>query len=154
MGSTRFRNPWALSSAIAALGTLQPRALGFLNHVDPLASVSNLYLMVDFLHSTVSIVTVKKRPTLCHSTGGTCTTWECSPSSDGSCLLLSWGAPQQSGHDHSCWQYITLSGHPVHAKGNKIGPEVLNHKKIIPPTILHGGTSWWQNVLHTHSFGR
>ena len=29
--------------ALAALGTLQPRALGFLNRVDPLVSVSNLY---------------------------------------------------------------------------------------------------------------
>ena len=35
----------ALSSALAALGTLQPRALRFLNHVDPLVSVSNLYLV-------------------------------------------------------------------------------------------------------------
>ena len=31
-------------------------------------------LSVGFLHSTVSIVTVKKSPALCHSTGGTCTT--------------------------------------------------------------------------------
>ena len=44
MGSTVFRNPWALSSALAALGTLQPRALGFLNAVDPLDTVSNCYL--------------------------------------------------------------------------------------------------------------
>ena len=35
----------ALSSALAALGTLQLRALRFLNHVDPLVSVSNLYLV-------------------------------------------------------------------------------------------------------------
>ena len=29
---------------LAALGTLQPRAFGFLNHIDPLVSVSNCYL--------------------------------------------------------------------------------------------------------------
>ena len=44
MGSTVFRNPRALSSALAALGTLQPRALGFLNTVDPLDTVSNCYI--------------------------------------------------------------------------------------------------------------
>ena len=43
MGSTVFRNPRALSSALTALGTLQPRALGFLNTVDPLDTVSNCY---------------------------------------------------------------------------------------------------------------
>ncbi len=45
MGSTVFRNPRALSSALAALGTLQPRALGFLNTVDPLDTVSNCYIV-------------------------------------------------------------------------------------------------------------
>ena len=44
MGSMVFRNPRALSSALAALGTLQPRALGFLNTVDPLDTVSNCYI--------------------------------------------------------------------------------------------------------------
>ena len=44
MGSTLFRDPQALSSALAALGTLQPRAFGSLNRVDPLDSVSNYYL--------------------------------------------------------------------------------------------------------------
>ena len=34
-GTTRFREPRALSSALAVLGTLQPRALGALNRVDP-----------------------------------------------------------------------------------------------------------------------
>ena len=34
----------ALSSALVALRTLQPRAFGFLNHVDPLVSVSNCYV--------------------------------------------------------------------------------------------------------------
>ena len=41
-----FRNPRALSSALAALGTLQPRALGFLNTIDPLDTVSNCYVDV------------------------------------------------------------------------------------------------------------
>jgi len=45
MGSTVFRNPQALSSALAALGTLQSRALGFLNTVDPLDTVSICYLV-------------------------------------------------------------------------------------------------------------
>ena len=45
MGSARFRNPQALSSALASLGTLQPRAFGFLNRVDPLVSASNLYIV-------------------------------------------------------------------------------------------------------------
>ena len=44
MGCTQFRNPRALSSALTALGMLQPRALRFLNRVDPLVSVSNLYV--------------------------------------------------------------------------------------------------------------
>ena len=44
MGSTLFRDPQALSSALAALGMLQPRAFGSLNRVDPLDSVSNYYL--------------------------------------------------------------------------------------------------------------
>ena len=52
MGSTRFRNPRALNSALAVLGTLQPRALGFLNRVDPLVSVSNLYLDTETKGST------------------------------------------------------------------------------------------------------
>ena len=49
MGSTVFRNPRALSSALAALGTLQPRALGFLNTVDPLDTVSNCYVVYNLL---------------------------------------------------------------------------------------------------------
>ena len=44
MGSMLFRDPQARSSALAALGTLQPQALGSVNHVDPLDSVSNYYL--------------------------------------------------------------------------------------------------------------
>ena len=46
MGSTRFRNPQALSSALAGARALQPRAFGFLNRVDPLVSVSNYYIFV------------------------------------------------------------------------------------------------------------
>ena len=41
-----FRNPLGLSSALAALGTLQPRVLGFLNTVDPLDTVSNCHRTV------------------------------------------------------------------------------------------------------------
>ena len=44
MRSTFFRDPQARSSALAALGTLQPRAFRSLNRVDPLDSVSNYYL--------------------------------------------------------------------------------------------------------------
>ena len=39
-----YGNPRALSSALATLRTLQPRALGFLNRVVPLVSASNYYL--------------------------------------------------------------------------------------------------------------
>ena len=46
MGSTLFRNPRALSSALATLGSPQSWALGFLNSVDPLVLPSNYY--VDF----------------------------------------------------------------------------------------------------------
>ena len=44
MGSTLFRDPQARSSALAPLGTPQPRAFGSLNRVDPLDSASNLYI--------------------------------------------------------------------------------------------------------------
>ena len=44
MVSTLLRDPQALSSALAALGMLQPRAFGSPNRVDPLDSVSNYYL--------------------------------------------------------------------------------------------------------------
>ena len=51
MGSTLFRDPQALSSALTALGTLQPRVFGSLNRVDPLDSVSNYYVekIADFI---------------------------------------------------------------------------------------------------------
>ena len=44
--------PWAqaLSSALATFGSLQPRALGFLNSVDPSHSVSNYYVKSDLQH--------------------------------------------------------------------------------------------------------
>ena len=48
MVTKRLRNPRALSSALAALGTLQPRALGFLNRLVTLVSASNFYLKVLF----------------------------------------------------------------------------------------------------------
>ena len=53
-----FRNPQALSSALAALGTLQPRAFGFLNTVDPLVSVSNYYLLNDVIEPVTSACSV------------------------------------------------------------------------------------------------
>ena len=37
-----YRNPRALSSVLATLGTLQPQALGFLNRVVPLVSASTM----------------------------------------------------------------------------------------------------------------
>ena len=44
MGSTLFRNPRALSSALAMHWSPQSRALGFLNHVDPPSDLaSNCY---------------------------------------------------------------------------------------------------------------
>ena len=39
-----FRNPRALSSALSALATLQPRALGFLNSLVTLVLASNYYV--------------------------------------------------------------------------------------------------------------
>ena len=45
MGSKLFRNPQALSSALAALGTLQPRPFGSLNRVETLDSISNYYIV-------------------------------------------------------------------------------------------------------------
>ncbi len=55
MGSTGFRNTYALSSAHAALGLLQPRAFGFLNpvHVVPLVSLFNLYIGKQLLDCSV-----------------------------------------------------------------------------------------------------
>ena len=44
MVTKRFRNPRALSSALASLGMLQPQALGFLNRLVTLVSASNLYI--------------------------------------------------------------------------------------------------------------
>ena len=44
MGSTLFRDPQARSSALATLGTLQPRAFGSLNRVETLDLVSNYYI--------------------------------------------------------------------------------------------------------------
>ena len=44
MVSTLFRDPQARSSALAALGTPQPRAFGSLNRVETLDSASNYYV--------------------------------------------------------------------------------------------------------------
>ena len=44
MVSMLFRDPHALSSTLAALGTLQHQAFGSLNHVETLDSVSNYYV--------------------------------------------------------------------------------------------------------------
>ena len=44
MVSTLFRDPQALSSDLASLGTLQPRAFESLNRVETLDSASNYYL--------------------------------------------------------------------------------------------------------------
>ena len=46
MVSTLFRDPQALSSDLASLGTLQPRAFGSLNRVETLDSASNYYIVV------------------------------------------------------------------------------------------------------------
>ena len=43
-GTKRFSNPQALSSALAALGTLQPRAFWLLNRLVPLVLASNYYI--------------------------------------------------------------------------------------------------------------
>ena len=44
MVSMLFIDPQALSSTLASLGMLQPRAFGSLNRVEPLATASNYYL--------------------------------------------------------------------------------------------------------------
>ena len=44
MVSMLFRDPQALSSALASLGTLQPRAFRSLNRIETLDSASNYYV--------------------------------------------------------------------------------------------------------------
>ena len=46
MVSTLFRDPQARSSALAALGTPQPRAFRSLNRVETLDSTSNYYIYI------------------------------------------------------------------------------------------------------------
>ena len=46
MVSTLFRDPQTRSSALAALGTPQPRAFGSPNRVETLDSTSNYYLVI------------------------------------------------------------------------------------------------------------
>ena len=53
MVSTLFRDPQARSTALAALGTLQPRAFGSLNHVETLDSASNYYLIVILISDSI-----------------------------------------------------------------------------------------------------
>ena len=43
-GTKQFSNPQALSSTLAALGTLQPRAFGLLNRLVTLVLASNYYI--------------------------------------------------------------------------------------------------------------
>ena len=43
-GNKRFSNPQALSSTLAALGTLQPQAFRLLNCLVPLVLASNYYV--------------------------------------------------------------------------------------------------------------
>ena len=46
MVSTLFRDPQARSSALAALGTLQPQPFGSLNRVETLDLISNYYIVM------------------------------------------------------------------------------------------------------------
>ena len=48
MGSTAFRDPQALSSALAALGSPQLRPSGPLKAVEPLVLLSMIYNYVDY----------------------------------------------------------------------------------------------------------
>ncbi len=59
LGSTVYRNPQALSSALATLGSLQPRAFRFLYTVNPLLSVSNYYIAT----ITVRVLSSNSTPT-------------------------------------------------------------------------------------------
>ena len=65
MGSTLFRDPQARSSALAALGTLQPRAFGSLNRVDPLDSVSNYYIGNNTIMHEIFFTCYTNRTTHC-----------------------------------------------------------------------------------------
>ena len=47
-GTKRFSNPQALSSPLAALGTLQPRAFGLLNRLVLLVLASNYYTVYNY----------------------------------------------------------------------------------------------------------
>ena len=57
MVSTLFRDPQARSSALAALGTLQPQAFRSLNRVETLDSVSNYY--VELLATPLATVLIR-----------------------------------------------------------------------------------------------
>ena len=72
MGSTLFRDPYARSSALAALRTLQPRAFGSLNHIDPLDSVSNyiifIYQRTHYLYTVPATYIVYSSKSFCQRT--------------------------------------------------------------------------------------
>ena len=58
MVSMLFRDPQAFSSILAAFGTLQPQAIGSLNHIETLDSASNYYLSYAYsIHAYVYILT-------------------------------------------------------------------------------------------------
>ena len=58
MVSTLFRDPQARSSALAALGMLQPQVFGSLNRVETLDSVSNYYLLCGHNRLNLTVTTV------------------------------------------------------------------------------------------------
>ena len=62
MVSTLFRDPQARSSALAALGTLQPQAFGSLNRVETLDSSSNYYVEIKLLVTMFRVLTRSTRP--------------------------------------------------------------------------------------------
>ena len=65
MVSTLFRDPQALSSDLASLGTLQPRAFGSLNRVETLDSASNYYICNSCRCHTSSLPFATGGMTLC-----------------------------------------------------------------------------------------
>ena len=50
MVSTRFRDSQARNSALAVLGTPQPRAFGSPNRLETLGSASNYYNNIEYVH--------------------------------------------------------------------------------------------------------
>ena len=56
---------WLDISSNGIYGTLQPRALGFLNHVDPMDSMSNLYVELFLTKTTDNRVSMLKLKAKC-----------------------------------------------------------------------------------------